>query len=166
MMAIKKELTKGKLADGRAFESISGAAEGEIGFGQFAVRGTDKEYQFEAFDGDENAIIAGIAMFTNSGNIDELKFRDKDAMRILRKGVMWVPLSEESDNVEVGDRVAVYSDGYAIKADQVEATDDDDSGHAMVIENAEFASSGEAKDVVKVEINLPSKIVAEDLDSA
>jgi len=165
-MGIKKELTKGKVADGRAFESISGAAEGEIGFGQFAVRGTDPENQFEAFDGSEDGVIAGIAMFTNSGDIDDLVFNDKDAMRVLRKGVVWVPLSEESDNVEVGDRVAVYTDGYVIKASQVEGTDDDDSGHAMVIENAEFASGGEAEDVVKVEINLPSKVVAEDLDSA
>lgn len=162
-MGVIKELTRGKIADARFYEAIAGAAEGEIDFGQFAVLGTDPEEQFEAFDGSSGEVLAGIAMFGNSGNIDDLKYEDEDLMKVVRKGVVWAPISDEAtEAVEAGDGVGVNEDGFAMKASEIESkTDGTDNG--LVIKNAEFASGGEAEDVVKIELNLPGEVNEEDL---
>ena len=157
-------LDLGKVAQARRYESISGAAEDTIAFGKGVMEGTDEEKQFKAYDGSENVVIKGLAMFTNSGNIDDLEFVENQPMRVLRKGTITTQVAADVGDVSAGDRVALAGDGWVMKASEAESTTDG-SDHAAVLANAEFVTGGSAGDSVVVEVNFPMEVTFEDQSS-
>lgn len=151
---MEAKLNAGKLAEGRQNHADSMAAEGEIPFGNALKLGTDPVKQVTAWDGAASSDkFAGIAQFSIAGDIDNAKYVDGDPVTVLKTGVVWVQLSADASSVTKGDPVAVRDDGLFDKGPLSEAT----SGvYGVEIENAEFKSAGDAGDVVKVEIDLPS----------
>lgn len=155
----------GKVAEARSYESISGAAEEEVEFGQGVIAGDDPEKQFKAFDGDDTTTFKGFALFTNSGDIDELKFDAEDPMRVLRKGVITTKISDDAgETIEAGDKVAVDENGWVTSKSEAEARSDG-TDNAAVLSGSEFVTGGEAGDKVKVEINLPCDVEFVDLSA-
>lgn len=154
---VDKELELGKIGQGRPYYLEAGVAEDEIPFGALAIRGTDEE-EYDLFEGADDSVIAGIAAFTNSGDIDELKFEENDAMRVLRKGVIWTKVSESdaagSAGVEAGDTPVFDENGYLIAESEAESTTDG-TDNAVKINAGEVIISGDPGDKVMVELNLP-----------
>ena len=148
------KLNAGKLAEGRQNHADSMAAEGEIPFGKALKLGTDPEKQVTAWDGAASSDkFAGIAQFSIAGDLDNSKYEDGDPVTVLKTGVIWVQLSADAASVTKGDPVAVRDDGLFEKG----ALSSGSSGsYGVDIENAKFKSAGDAGDVVKVEIDLPS----------
>lgn len=148
------KLNAGQLAEGRLNHADSMAAEGEIAFGKAVKLGTDPENQVKAWDGAASGdVFAGIAQYSIAGDIDNAKYDDGDPVTVCKTGILWVELSADASSVTNGDLVAVRDDGLFDKGPLSEATN---GVYGVEIENAEFKSAGDAGDVVKVEIDLPS----------
>lgn len=155
-------MDKGKVVEARRFESISGAAEGTIGFGKGVMRGTN-DSQFLEFDGTQGVDIRGLALFTLAGNIDDGEFVAEQPMRVLRKGVMMAEVSADAEStIDAGDKVAI--DGNGDVTSETEAiVRSSGSNYAAVIEDSEFVEGGSSGDKVKIEINFPCDVTFEDL---
>lgn len=144
----------GQLAEGRLDHADSMAAEGVIPFGIALKKGTSSEKQVKAWDGAASTdVFAGIALYSQAGDLDNEQYADKNPCTVLRKGIVWVKLSANSAGVTAGDKVAVRDDGLFDKAPLTSGTN---GVYGVEIENAEFKSSGSAGDLVKLEINMPT----------
>lgn len=166
--AIDVPLELGKVSHAIIPEMFSGVADGEIEFGALAMREDGEAESYEQFDGSDDQTIAGFAVFTNSGNIDDLKFEDEDLFRVLRKGIIWTQVSDSdaagSATVEPGDPLVVDENGFVIDKDEAEVTTDG-TDNAVEILNGEVLTEADPGEKVAVELQLPSDVNYIDLSS-
>ena len=150
------DLDLGKIAYGKYYEKISGAAEGTIGFGKAVMRGTDEEKQFAEFDGSSGASIPGFANFNLSGNIDDMEYVDEQPMTVITQGVFMARVSTTADTAPTaGDSVAVAPDGDVMTATEADADSGTGGTYAVKLSNAQFTQDAAAGDLVAVEVDFP-----------
>lgn len=140
------------------------AAEGAVFFGAGVVLGTDPEKQVEVAGADTDT-FAGIAVFTHAQTqgIDQsaalgeqystgAEYRDGDTVSVLRRGRVWVELTE--DDVSPGD--AAYVD-VVTEGEEGKFTNQEDDGDTTdnLATGGVFRTGGSTGDLAIVEINLP-----------
>lgn len=146
----------GKIADGTIDTSANTmAAENTIKYGQAVKYGTDKEVQVKVWDGaGASDQFAGIALYGQTGDLDNEAYVKGNPVPVLKKGVAWVKVSASSSGVTVGKRAAVRNDGYF---DVAPLTSASNGVYGVEIDGSEFFTNGSAGDLVKVSLNLPCK---------
>ncbi len=142
-------------SEGGHVEMRSMVSENTIGFGQAVKYGTDTEAQVMAWDGAASTdIFAGVAAIGPSGDFENDQFDESVPVPVLRKGQIWVKISEDSGGVSVGDTAAVLSDGWFDKTPLSEATN---GVYGVEISGSEFLSAAAAGGTALLSLNLPSE---------
>lgn len=151
---MRSTLNPGELAEGRRMSADSKASEGTIPFGAGVKAGTNPEKQVAAWDGATgNDKFKGIAMFSIEGDLENGHYPDGVPTTVLRKGVIWVKLSDNASAVTAGDQVAIRNDNLFDKAPLTTGTS---GNYGVELTNAEFKTAGQPGEVVKVEIDMPT----------
>lgn len=145
----------GRIAEGES-SGVSMAAENVIALGQAVKLGTDPEAQVKAWDGAASTDkLAGIAGQNLSFDLDDAEYQAGDAVPVIKNGVIWVTVSEDSDGVTAGQGAAVLPDGFFDASPLTEGTS---GAYGAEIQDSEYLTSADAGELAKLSISLPCKI--------
>lgn len=146
----------GLLADLRDNLVESFACEGDrIPFGHAVLAGTDKQKQVILAAEGSTALFRGIAVHTHAHGVQpdgEDGYADTQTVNVLRRGMIWVPVSEA---------VAIDAAAFYINApgsgdeDLAGQFTDTDDGTSLAVPTGVFRSSTTAAGLALLEINLP-----------
>lgn len=140
----------GQMVDTRTRVVETFAAEGTIPFGRIVVEGTDPERQVKLIS-DAGDNIAGVALFDHTRENALLtnlaEYADGDAVGVVRRGQVWV----EAAAAVTTCGVAAYAVATGSNAGKVTPT----ASGAAAIPTGVLRSTGDAGDLVKLEINMP-----------